>query len=181
MPAAPDPLPPVDPAVMDALTARIAARLGARHLVTDAADLAPHLVERRGLFQGATPALALPGDAQEVAFVVAACAEAGVAVVPQGGNTGLVGGQVPFGGLLLSLRRLNRIRALDPVDMTATVEAGCTLAALQEAAEAAGCIFPLSIASEGSAQVGGALSTNAGGTSPSSPNTVQPGASSMGK
>ncbi|QRG08554.1 FAD-binding oxidoreductase [Xanthobacter dioxanivorans] len=161
--ASPKPL-LLDAARVAGLLERIAARIGARHVVTDTADLAPHLVEGRGLFRGTTPAMVEPSDTQEVAFIVAACAEAGVPVVPQGGNTGLVGGQMPFGGLLVSLRRLNRIRDLDPVDLTVVAEAGCTLHQVHEAATAAGCLFPLSIASEGSCQIGGNLSTNAGGT-----------------
>ncbi|MFS8035427.1 FAD-binding oxidoreductase [Xanthobacter sp. AM11] len=142
----------------------IAARIGARHVITDAADLAPRLVEGRGLFHGATPAMVEPADTAQVAHVVAACAAAGVPVVPQGGNTGLVGGQVPFGGLLLSLRRMNAIRDLDPTDLTVVAEAGCTLHQVQQAAAAAGCLFPLSIGSQGTCQIGGNLSTNAGGT-----------------
>jgi len=149
---------------MPALLDRLAAIVGPRHVVTDAETMAPYLVEQRGLWQGRAPAVLRPGTTAEVAEVVAACAGAGAALVPQGGNTGLVGGQVPFGALLLSLSRLDRIRALDPLDLSVTVEAGCTLATLQAAASEAGCLFPLSIASEGSAQVGGALATNAGGT-----------------
>ncbi|MFG1246339.1 MULTISPECIES: FAD-binding oxidoreductase [Xanthobacter] len=154
----------LDAVRLSGLLDRIAARIGAAHVRTDAHDLAPHLVEGRGLYQGTTPALVEPANTEEVAFVVAACAEAGVPVVPQGGNTGLVGGQVPFGALLLSLRRLNRVRDLDPVDLTVIAEAGCTLHQVQQAAEGAGCLFPLSIGSEGSCQIGGNLSTNAGGT-----------------
>ncbi|MEP9349049.1 FAD-binding oxidoreductase [Xanthobacter sp. KR7-225] len=142
----------------------IAARIGRAHVVTDPANLAPHLIEGRGLYRGATPALVRPGSTEEVAFAVAACAAAGVPFVPQGGNTGLVGGQMPFGALLISLSRLTRIRDLDPTDLTVTVEAGVTLAGVQEAAREAGCLFPLSIAAEGSCQIGGNLSTNAGGT-----------------
>ena len=154
----------LDAARLSGLLDKIAARIGAAHVVTDAADLAPHLVEGRGLYRGTTPALVAPANAEEVAFVVAACAEAGVPFVPQGGNTGLVGGQVPFGALLISLRRLNRIRDLDPVDLTVVAEAGCTLHQVQQAAEGADCLFPLSIGSEGSCQIGGNLATNAGGT-----------------
>ncbi|MFG1292471.1 FAD-binding oxidoreductase [Xanthobacter versatilis] len=154
----------LDAARLAALLERIAARIGPARVVTDAAELAPWLVEGRGLFQGATPAMVEPATTDEVSFIVAACAEAGVPVVPQGGNTGLVGGQVPFGGLLLSLRRMSRIRDLDPIDLTVVAEAGCTLHQVQQAAAEAGCLFPLSIASEGSCRIGGNLSTNAGGT-----------------
>lgn len=160
---APQPL-LLDAASLGGLLDRIAARIGAAHVVTDPSDLAPRLVEGRGLFQGAAPALLEPASTEEVAFIVAQCAEAGVPLVPQGGNTGLVGGQMPFGALLLSLRRMNRVRDLDPVDLTVVAEAGCTLHQVQQAAAEAGCLFPLSIASEGTCQIGGNLSTNAGGT-----------------
>ena len=143
---------------------RIAARIGARHVLTDAAEMAPYLVEDRGLFRGVAPAVLRPGSTQEVAFCVSACAEAGIPMVPQGGNTGLVGGQVPLGGVVISLQRLDRIRRLDASDYTLTVEAGCTLHAVQQAASEAGCLFPLSIASEGSCRIGGNLASNAGGT-----------------
>ncbi|OYX10922.1 MAG: hydroxyacid dehydrogenase, partial [Rhizobiales bacterium 32-66-8] len=161
--AAPAPL-TLPPDLLAQTLARIRARIGARHVVSDRADIAPHLLEQRGLFQGETPALLRPADTAEVAFCVAACAEAGLPLVPQGGNTGLVGGQVPFGAILLSLDRLNRIRAVDPTDLTLTAEAGCTLHEVQEAARAADCLFPLSIASEGTCRIGGNLATNAGGT-----------------
>lgn len=147
-----------------ALLSAIAGRIGARNVLTAPEDMAGYLVEQRGLYHGITPAVVRPGTTEEVAFVVAACAAAGVRIVPQGGNTGLVGGQVPDGEILLSLTRLDRIRAVDPVDMTLTVEAGCTLDAVHHAAEAAGCLFPLHIASQGTCQIGGNLATNAGGT-----------------
>jgi FAD/FMN-containing dehydrogenase len=107
-----------------------------------------------------------PGSTSEVAAVVALCAREGVAVVPQGGNTGLVGGAVPTGAqreIVLSLARMNRIRSIDALNDTITVEAGCVLAAVQKAAGDAGRLFPLSLAAEGSCQIGGNLSTNAGG------------------
>ncbi|MFG1396506.1 FAD-binding oxidoreductase [Roseixanthobacter pseudopolyaromaticivorans] len=149
-------------AVADVLE-RIAARIGARYVVPPGAEAAPYLVETRGLFQGEAPAVLRPGTAEEVAFCVAQCAEAGLPLVAQGGNTGVVGGQTPFGEMLISLTRLDRIRDIDPTDLTATVEAGCTLHAVQEAARAADCLFPLSIASEGTCRIGGNLATNAGG------------------
>ncbi|WP_371737485.1 FAD-binding oxidoreductase [Magnetospirillum sp. UT-4] len=146
------------------LVDRLAAIVGAAHVLTEAADLAPYLAEERGLYHGSALAVARPGSTAEVAAVVAACAEAGAAVVPQGGNTGLCGGGVPeAGAVVVSTERLNRIRAIDPVDFTITVEAGCVLAAIQDAAEAAGCLFPLSLGAEGSCRIGGNLSTNAGG------------------
>jgi FAD/FMN-containing dehydrogenase len=108
--------------------------------------------------------VALPGSTEEVAAVVRACVAAGVAVVPQGGNTGLCGGATPTRGeVVVSLRRMNRIRAIDADNNSITVEAGCTLHAVQEAAREADRLFPLSLAAEGSATIGGNLSTNAGG------------------
>ena len=130
------------------------------------ADIAPFLREHRGLYQGETALFVQPASTEAVAKVVSICAQAKIAIVPQGGNTGLVGGQIPFPGdhaILLNLSRMNKVRALDPDNDTITVEAGCTLAALQQAAEAADRLFPLSLASEGSCQIGGNISTNAGG------------------
>lgn len=146
------------------LLAALRDRLGVRHVLTDAQSMAPALVETRGLYQGRALAVVRPGDTAEVAFVVEACAAARVAVVAQGGNTGLVGGGVPDGGIVLSLIRLDRIRGLDATGSTITVEAGVTLADVQAAAAAAGLLFPLSLASEGSCRIGGNLATNAGGT-----------------
>ena len=132
----------------------------------DAADVAPYLREWRNRWVGETPLLLCPGTPEEVAAIMRVCHAAEVGVVPQGGNTGLVGGQIPRPGqgeILLSLRRLNRIRQIDPVDGSITVEAGCTLAAVQAAAATADRLFPLSLAAEGTCQIGGNLSTNAGG------------------
>jgi FAD/FMN-containing dehydrogenase len=143
---------------------RIAQRIGAHYVLTAPEDMAPYLVEERGLYHGTAPAVLRPGSTEEVAFIVAACDAAGVRIVPQGGNTGLVGGQMPAGEMVLSLSRLDHIRNVDPVDMTMTVEAGCILDVVHHAAEAVGCLFPLHIASQGSCQIGGNLSTNAGGT-----------------
>ncbi len=140
--------------------------LGPRGVLTDPADVAPHLSDWRGLYRGAAQAVARPADAAEVAAVVRLCAEAGVPVVPQGGNTSMVGGATPDEAgrcVVLSLARLNRIRDLDPLDMTMTAEAGVVLKAAQDAAAAAGCLFPLSLGAEGTATIGGVLSTNAGG------------------
>ena len=131
------------------------------------ADVAPYLVEWRGLFTGRTRAVVRPGDTAEVSAVMRLCHEHGVPVVPQGGNTGLVGGQTPDGSgtaIVLSLTRIDRIREVDPSSDTMTVEAGLTLLAAQEAADRAGRFFPLSLASEGSCTIGGNLGTNAGGT-----------------
>ncbi len=152
--------------IFDHLRARLEELLGPRGVVADSESLAPHLCEQRGRYQGWAPFMATPASTEEVAAVVRHCAEAGVAIVPQGGNTGLVGGAVPFredGAILLNLRRLDRIRDLDPVDYSITVEAGCILQKVQEAAAAADRLFPLSLGAEGSCQIGGNLSTNAGG------------------
>ncbi len=146
---------------------RLASLIGAQHVVTDLQDMEPYLVERRGLYHGKALAIARPGSAAEVAAVVALCHETGTAVVPQGGNTGLVGGQIPDTSgqqLILSLARLRQVREVDLASNTMVVEAGLTLAEVQEAAEKAGRLFPLSLASEGSCTIGGNLATNAGGT-----------------
>ena len=144
----------------------LARAVGAKGLVTDPEEMAPHLVEWRGRYRGAALALVKPSTTEEVAEVVRLAAEAGIPIVPQGGNTGLVGGQVPpedGRALLVNLSRMNRIRSLDPVDNAITAEAGCLLASVQAAAAEAGRLFPLSLAAEGSCQIGGNLSTNAGG------------------
>ncbi|MCF8475529.1 MAG: FAD-binding oxidoreductase [Pseudolabrys sp.] len=147
------------------LLARFANIVGDKYAVTDAAALAPHLVEMRGLYQGRTPMMVRPGSTDEVAAILKLANETKTAVVPQGGNTGLVGGQIPFDGeLLLSLTRLDKIREVDASSNTMTCEAGVVLQKAQEAAESAGRLFPLSLGSEGSCTIGGNLSTNAGGT-----------------
>jgi len=145
---------------------QLARIVGAANVVVDPDLVAPYLEEPRGLFHGRALAVARPGSTAEVAAVVSACAAAGVAIVPQGGNTGLVGGQIPDasgGELLLSLRRLNRIREVDVDADAMIVEAGVTLAEAQAAAEAVDRLFPLALASEGTATIGGNLSSNAGG------------------
>ena len=151
---------PVDPATL----AKLKSAAGPGGWSDDPGELAPHLVEWRNRYRGHTPLLLRPSQADQVAAIVGVCAEAEVGIVPQGGNTGLMGGQIPLAGeVLLSLGRMNRVRAVDPVDNTMTVEAGCTLAGAQQAAAAAGRLFPLSLAAEGTCQIGGNLSTNAGG------------------
>ena len=149
---------------MSDLVALLRNLVGEQHVFNEAADMAPYLKDWRGRYQGNALCVVRPRTTEEVAQVVRLCNEANVAMVPQGGNTGLCGGATPRGGeVLISLARLNRIRAVDADNNTITVEAGCTLHAVQEAAQAAGRLFPLSIASEGSATIGGCLSTNAGG------------------
>jgi FAD/FMN-containing dehydrogenase len=143
------------------------AAVGAAHVLTDAADVAPYLTDWRKRYTGRAQAVVRPATTAEVAAVVRICAQAGTPVVPQGGNTGLVGGGTPDDSgraVLLSLGRMNRVRAIDPVNNTITVEAGCPLQRVQEAAAEAGRLFPLSLAAEGTATIGGNLATNAGGT-----------------
>ena len=143
---------------------RLKAVLGQGGWSTDPERLAPKLIEWRDRWSGTSPFLALPGTTQDVAAVVGVCFEAGVPITPQGGNTGLVGGQIPQGEVLLSTERLKRIRDLDAIDDVLVAEAGVTLAEAHAAAGEARRRFPLGLASEGSATVGGFISTNAGGT-----------------
>jgi len=149
------------------LIARFAAIVGAAHALTDQADIAPYLVESRGLYKGNAPLVLRPGSVAEVSQILKLASETGVAIVPQGGNTGHVAGQIPRTGaadIVLSLQRLNRIRDIDPVGNVIVADAGCILADIQKAAEAHDRLFPLSLGSEGSCRIGGNLSTNAGGT-----------------
>lgn len=141
--------------------------VGAAHVLTDAASTASHLRDQRGRFTGKAIAVLRPANTREVADIVALCNTFLIPVVPQGGNTGLVLGSVPDvtgTAIVLSLSRMHAIRAVDPVNNTMTVEAGCILHNVQLAADAADRLFPLSLASEGSCTIGGNLSTNAGGT-----------------
>ncbi len=143
---------------------RLKAVLGEGGWSQDPERLAPKLVEWRDRWHGDTPFLALPKTPQDVAAVVGVCAQAGVPITPQGGNTGLVGGQIPLGEILLSTERLRTIRDIDAFDDVIVAEAGVTLAAVHEAALEKGRRFPLDLASEGTATIGGVVSTNAGGT-----------------
>ncbi|HEX8224718.1 MAG TPA: FAD-binding oxidoreductase [Allosphingosinicella sp.] len=154
---------PPSPALLDELESL----LGPRGFTRDVGDMAPWLSDWRGRYHGQAAALLSPASAQEVQAIVAACARDAVALVPQGGNTSMVGGATPDhggGALLLSLRRMNRIRSVSTEDNVALVEAGVILADLHDAALAAGRRFPLSLGARGSATVGGLISTNAGGT-----------------
>jgi len=144
--------------------ARLKAALGDGGWSLDPSRLAPKLVEWRDRWSGQTPLLALPRTTAQVAAVIQICAAAGAPITPQGGNTGLVGGQIPQGEILLSTERMTAVREVAPLDDAMVVEAGATLAAVHEAALAAGRRFPLNLASEGSATIGGLVSTNAGGT-----------------
>src|SRR5579872_4841464 len=143
---------------------RLKAALGEGGWSQDPNRLAPKLMEWRDRWEGETPLLALPKSTAEVAAVVGICFETSTPITPQGGNTGLVGGQIPRGEILLSLERMRAIRQIDPLDDALVAEAGVPLVLVQEAARAVGRLFPLSLASEGSATVGGLVSTNAGGT-----------------
>jgi FAD/FMN-containing dehydrogenase len=151
---------------MTSLPEQLAVIVGKSHVLTEAADLQPFLTDWRGRYRGQAQCAVFPGCTEEVAAVVRLCAAASVPIVPQGGNTSLCGAATPDGqgsAVILGLARLNRVLAVDALNDTITVEAGCTLAAVQEAARAADRLFPLALASEGSCQIGGNLSTNAGG------------------
>ena len=149
-----------------ATLAALAAAVGADHVLSEG-DRSAWEVDWRRRWRGHSLAVVRPGSTAEVAAVVKTCAAHGLSLVPQGGNTGLVGGGVPDDSgtqVLLSLQRLNRVRAIDAANLAITVEAGCVLQAVQEAAAAQGLMFPLSLAAEGSCTIGGNLATNAGGT-----------------
>jgi len=149
------------------LQARLRDAVGDAGLITDAGQMSGYLTDWRDAYGGRAATVVRPATTEEVAAVVRLCREAGAAVVPQGGNTGLCGGSMPDASgrqVVLSLTRMRRIRALDPVNQTITVEAGVVLQRVQEAAAAAGRLFPLSLGAEGSATIGGNLATNAGGT-----------------
>ena len=149
------------------LVARFTAIVGEKNALHDAQDIEPYLIEPREKFGGKTGLVLRPSTVDEVSAILKLATETGTAIVPQGGNTGLVGGQMPDGTgqqVILSLSRLNKIRSVEPAGNLIIVEAGVVLQKLQEAAEQAGRLFPLSLGSEGSCQIGGNLSSNAGGT-----------------
>jgi len=157
---------PSTPASVAAAVERIRALLGPGGCLEDASDVEPYLVDFRGLYRGSTPMVACPASTADVAEVLAICNELGVGVVPHGGNTSYCGGATPHESgdeIVLSLRRMNRVREVDADNFSMTVEAGCLLADVQAAAESADRFFPLALGSEGSCQIGGNLSTNAGG------------------
>jgi FAD/FMN-containing dehydrogenase len=151
---------PIAPDILD----RLKSVVGDEGWSTDPARLAPKLVEWRDRWSGTTPLLLLPKTVQAAAAIVSICAETKTPITPQGGNTGLVGGQIPQGEVLLSLEKMRAIRDVDTEDDVIVAEAGATLDAVHQAASAADRFFPLSLASEGSATIGGLISTNAGGT-----------------
>ncbi len=142
--------------------------VGQDQVITEASDLEPYLIDWRKRYRGTALAAVRPANTHEVAAVVQLCAQEKIALVPQGGNTGMCGGATPNPEgrqIVVSLQRMNRVREVDTANQTITVEAGCILQAVQEAASAAGRYFPLSLGAEGSCSIGGNLSTNAGGTS----------------
>jgi FAD/FMN-containing dehydrogenase len=150
------------PTLIDTLNSIV----GQAHVLTGT-DLESYEQDWRGRVRGKALCVVRPGDADQVARVVRACAEFGASIVPQGGNTGLVAGSTPDATgtqVVLSLRRMNAVRAIDPQNMTITVEAGCILQSVQQVVDEAGFLFPLSLGAEGSCTIGGNLSTNAGGT-----------------
>ncbi len=152
--------PRLDPELLN----RFAAIVGAKYAVTDKQAQEPFLVEMRDLYHGHTPLVLRPGTVEEVAAILKLANETRTAIVPQGGNTGLVGGQIPHHGeVVLSLTRLDKIREVDPVSNSMTVEAGVTLQRAREAAEKADRLYPQLLPSEGTCTIGGNLSTNAGG------------------
>ncbi|HZA95331.1 MAG TPA: FAD-binding oxidoreductase [Burkholderiaceae bacterium] len=149
------------------LLSRLRETVSSAQVLTAHEDTAPYLTDWRGRFTGRAQAVVLPSNTKEVAAIVSMCAEMRTPIVPQGGNTGLAGGATPDpsgDAIVLSLKRLNRVRDIDLFNGTITVEAGCVLHDVQQAASDAGRLFPLSLAAEGSATIGGNLSTNAGGT-----------------
>lgn len=149
------------------LVARFQAIVGEKYALTDPGDVEPYLIEQRDLWHGRALCVLRPGSTAEVSAIMKLCHETNTPVVPQGGNTGLVGGQVPDESgtqVILSLNRMDRVREIDTASNTMTVEAGLQLIKVQEAADGADRLFPLSLASEGSCTIGGNLSTNAGGT-----------------
>ncbi|KQS71145.1 FAD-binding oxidoreductase [Modestobacter sp. Leaf380] len=149
------------------LVERLRAELGDAGVLTDPAATASYLTDWRGAWSGTALAVVRPASTAEVSAVLRLCSAAGVAVVPQGGNTGLCGGAVPDASgaeVVLSLTRMRAVLAVDPAELTVTVEAGAVLQAVQEAAAAVGCLYPVSLGSEGSATIGGTIATNAGGT-----------------
>ncbi|MGX1324863.1 FAD/FMN-containing dehydrogenase [Bradyrhizobium sp. USDA 377] len=139
--------------------------VGDRHAITDATDIEPYVTEERNLFHGRSPLVLRPGSTAEVAAICKLASEHRIALVPQGGNTGLVGGQTPHNGeVVVSLRRLDKIREIDTASNTMTCEAGVVLQVAQQKASDVDRLFPLSLGAEGSCTIGGNLSTNAGGT-----------------
>jgi FAD/FMN-containing dehydrogenase len=157
--------PSAPPPLSSELIARFRAIVGDKYAVTDAADIAPYVTEERDLFRGRSPLVLRPGSTAEVSAICRLASEHKIALVPQGGNTGLVGGQTPHNGeVVVSMRRMDRIRDIDAASNTMTCEAGVVLQIAQQRAAEVDRLFPLSLGAEGSCTIGGNLSTNAGGT-----------------
>ena len=153
--------PKMDPALL----ARFTAIVGEKYAITDPDIQAPYLIEQRNMFQGHTPVVLRPANVAEVSAIAKLANDTGTPIVPQGGNTGLVGGQIPLHNeIVLSLNRLDRIREIDPTSNTITCEAGVTLQHTREAAAEVDRLYPQLLPSEGTCTIGGNLSTNAGGT-----------------
>ncbi|XBQ15303.1 MAG: FAD-binding oxidoreductase [Oceanicaulis sp.] len=145
------------------LSSLFSAALPAAAISADPGELAPLVADWRGRYRGESPLLLKPSSTEEVAEILTVCQEHGISVLPQGGNTGLVGGSTPQGEVLISLKRMNRILSVDTANESLTCEAGAILETVQNAAADAGKLFPLSLGSQGSAMIGGLISTNAGG------------------
>ena len=145
---------------------RLGTAVGPQGIFTEPAELEPYVNDWRGIYQGAAAAVVRPANVEQVSAIVKICAETNTPLVPQGGNTGMCGATVPdpkLNPVVIALGRMNRIRTVDALNNTMTVEAGCVLANIQQAAADADRLFPLSLGAEGSCQIGGNLSTNAGG------------------
>jgi FAD/FMN-containing dehydrogenase len=156
---------PAVPPLPSELIARFRGIVGDKYAVTDAADIAPYVTEERGLFHGRSPLVLRPGSTAEVSAICKLASEHRIALVPQGGNTGLVGGQTPHNGeVVVSTRRLDKIHDIDTASNTMTCESGVVLQIAQQKASEVDRLFPLSLGAEGSCTIGGNLSTNAGGT-----------------
>ena len=156
---------PVAPPLSPELIAKFRNIVGDKYALTDAADIAPYVTEERDLFHGRSPLVLRPGSTAEVSAICKLASEHKIALVPQGGNTGLVGGQTPHNGeVVISMRRMDKIREVDTASNTMTCEAGVVLQVAQQRASEVDRLFPLSLGAEGSCTIGGNLSTNAGGT-----------------
>src|SRR6476646_8484398 len=154
-------MPPLSPE----LIAKFRSIVGDKYAVTDAADIAPYVTEERDLFHGRSPLVLRPGSTAEVSAICKLASQYRIALGPQGGNTGLVGGQTPHNGeVVISMRRMDRIREVDPASNTMTCEAGVVLQVAQQRASGVDRVFPLSLGAEGSCTIGGNLFTDAAGT-----------------
>src|ERR1700760_3145293 len=155
------------PSLSAELIAKFRTIVGDKYAVTDPADIAPYTTEERDLFHGHSPLVLRPGSTAEVAAICKLANEHRIALVPQGGNTGLVGGQTPHNGeVVISMKRMDRIREVDAASNTLTCDAGVVLQVAQQKAAEVDRLFPLSLGAEGSCTIGGNLSTNAGGPAP---------------